>query len=92
MCSTGIANGTERNDLTGGNFAHSDDALPAAQLARALDRGKVYFLSRLEASVVEDLEMIHVGNGAELARLARRHASCILLSNAQYAVTKPARS
>ena len=29
MCSTGIANGTERNDLTGGNYAHSDDALPA---------------------------------------------------------------
>ncbi len=65
-----------------------EDALPAAQLARVLDHGKVYLLSRLEESVVEDLDVIHVGNDAELARLVRRHTSCILLSNAQYAVVK----
>jgi len=61
------------------------DALPAAELARALDRGKVYLLSRLEASTVEELEMIHVGSPDELARLARLHDSCILLSNAPHA-------
>jgi len=65
-----------------------EDALPAVQLARAMDRGKVYLLSRLEESVVEDLDVIPIGNGAELARLVRRHTSCILLSNAQYAVVK----
>lgn len=62
-----------------------EDALPAAQLARALDRCKVYLLSRLDASDVEELEMIPVADGGELARLARRHKSCILLNNAPHA-------
>lgn len=26
---SGITNGTERNDLIGGNYAHTDDTLPA---------------------------------------------------------------
>ncbi len=86
------ATGSRHSALRAIGKHRPDDALPAAQLGRALDRGKVYFLSLLEASVVEDLEMIHVGNGAELARLARCHASCILLSNAPYAVTKSAKS
>lgn len=64
------------------------DALPAAQLARALDRGKVYLLSRLDPSDVEDLEMIYVAAPEELARLARRHDSCTLLSNAAHAIVK----
>jgi len=71
------------------NRDRPEDAVPAAQLARALERGKVYLLSKLEASVVEDLEMIHVGNGAELSRLVRRHPSCVVLSNAPYAMVKP---
>ncbi len=58
------------------------DALPAAQLAHALDRSRVYLLSRLDAAVVEDLEMIPIGGVDELARLARKHRSCVLLSNA----------
>ncbi|MFZ1934522.1 MAG: lactate racemase domain-containing protein [Thermoguttaceae bacterium] len=58
------------------------DALPAAQLVHALDHSKVYLLSRLDAAVVEDLEMIPIGGADELARLARKHRSCILLSNA----------
>ncbi|MBN2473302.1 MAG: DUF2088 domain-containing protein [Pirellulales bacterium] len=62
------------------------DALVAAQLARALDRGKVYLLSRLEASQVEELDMIHVAAPDELTRLARRHRSCVALSNAQRAM------
>jgi lactate racemase len=58
------------------------DALAAAQLVRTLDRSKVYLLSRLDASVVEDLEMVPIGKAEELARLVRKHPSCILLSNA----------
>lgn len=60
------------------------DALPAVQLARALDRGKVYLLSRLDASLVDSLDMIHIEAPHELARLARRHKSCILLANAPH--------
>lgn len=58
------------------------DALPAAQLARVLDRNKVYLLSRLDPSVVEELEMIPIAGPEELARLALRYPSCVLLSNA----------
>jgi nickel-dependent lactate racemase len=61
------------------------DALVAGQLANALHRNKVYLLSRLEPSVVEDLDMVPVGGPEELARLVQRHRSCILLSNAPYA-------
>ena len=58
------------------------DTLPAAQLAHALDRNRVYLLSRLDAAIVEDLDMIPIESPDELLRLARRHPSCILLSNA----------
>ena len=58
------------------------DTLPAAQLAHALDRNRVYLLSRLEAAVVEDLDMTPIESPDELLRLAHRHPSCILLSNA----------
>ena len=44
------------------------------------------FLSGLGASEVEELEMIHVAAPDELARLARRHDSCILLANAPRAM------
>ena len=49
------------------------DALPAAQLAHALEQHKVYLLSRLDPSVVEELEMIPIAGPDELARLARQH-------------------
>lgn len=58
------------------------DALAAAQLAHTLDRNRVYLLSQLEASVVEDLDMIPIGSPDELVRLVHQHPSCILLSNA----------
>ena len=60
------------------------DALPAVQLARALDRGKVYLLSRLDPGLVDELEMIHVADAEELGRLTRRHRSGILLENAPF--------
>ena len=62
------------------------DALPAAQLARALERGKVYLLSRLDPALVDALDMICLEAPDELARLARQHPSCILLANAPNAI------
>jgi nickel-dependent lactate racemase len=64
------------------------DALPAVQIARALDHDHVYLLSRLDPSLVEELDMTPLGGADELARLARQYQSCTLLSNAQYAVVK----
>jgi len=58
------------------------DALPAAQIAHALDRFTVYLLSRLEPETVEDLDMVPIAAPTELARLARRHQTCTLLANA----------
>ena len=60
------------------------DALPAAQLGHTLKQHKVYLLSRLDASLVEDLDMIPIGGPDELIRLVQKHTSCILLSNAPY--------
>jgi nickel-dependent lactate racemase len=62
------------------------DTLPAAQLARALDHGKVYLLSRLDPSLVEELEMIHIAAPEELVRLARQYTSCTLLANAPHTI------
>ena len=62
------------------------DALPAAQLAHALEHGRVYLLSRLDESVVEELGVAPVTSGEQIARLASRHPSCILLANAQRAI------
>ncbi len=63
-----------------------EDLLQATQLAEALDRADVYLLSRLDDSMVEDLEMAPISDHAELVRLAHRHRSCILLSNAPHAM------
>jgi len=63
-----------------------EDALPAVQLARALDHGRVYLLSRLAPSLVEELDVTPIADGAELARLTRHHKSCTLLANAPHAM------
>lgn len=65
------------------------DALPATQLARAMDRARVYLLSDLDAETVEELGMAPVESADEIPRLAARHKSCILLGNAQHAVATP---
>jgi len=80
------APGPRRAALKRINKDRPPDALPAAQLARALDHAQVYLLSRLEPGLVEDLEMIHIAAPEELMRLARRHRSCTLLSDAPRAV------
>ncbi len=65
------------------------DAATAHELAQALQRVQVYLLSGLDESVVEELGVAHVSAASEIARLASRHRSCILLSNAQYALPTP---
>jgi nickel-dependent lactate racemase len=64
------------------------DALLATELVRALKRGKVYLTSRLNDELVEDLGMLPVSAG-EISRLAKRYDSCIVLTNAQYAIAHP---
>ena len=54
---------------------HSDDSWPAWQLARALERGPVYFLSQLDADTVEEMGMAPVADVDELVRLASRNES-----------------
>jgi nickel-dependent lactate racemase len=60
------------------------DALPATQLALAMEKARVYLLSRLDESTVEDLGLVPVSDSADIARLAGRHESCIVLENAQH--------
>ena len=65
---------------------HPVDAVPAARLAEALDRGRVYLLSRLDPALVEQLDMTPIEGQNELNRLVHHHASCTILSNAPHAV------
>ena len=62
------------------------DALPAAQLASALDRNKVYLLSRLDPAAVEELDMVPLETPEELMRLVRQYPPCTVLQDAQYIV------
>jgi len=64
------------------------DALPATQLTFAMDKARVYLLSRLEESSIEDLGLVPVADSTDIARLATRHESCILLANAQHVVAE----
>lgn len=64
------------------------DSWPAWQLARALQRGPVYLLSRLDAETVEDLGLAPVENIDELVRLAERHESFAIVEDAQNAVVQ----
>jgi len=65
------------------------DTLVSVQLLHALERGRVYLLSRLKESLVEELGVAPIQNSEQVARLVGRHASCIVLANAQYAVAAP---
>ncbi|HEX3657671.1 MAG TPA: lactate racemase domain-containing protein [Pirellulales bacterium] len=65
------------------------DALAATELGMALDRARLYLLSRLDRTFVEDLRIAPVDEAEDIARLAGRSESCIVLANAQYAVATP---
>lgn len=64
------------------------DALAASELAHALQRGKVYLISRLDEELVEDLGVSPLA-AEQLSRVAGRYDSCIVLTNAQFAVARP---
>jgi nickel-dependent lactate racemase len=65
---------------------HAEDSVPAWHLARALQRGPVYFLSQLDPDTVEELGLAPISNIDELARLAGRRESCIVIDDAQHAI------
>jgi nickel-dependent lactate racemase len=65
---------------------HAPDSWAAWQLAQALNRGPVYFLSQLDDETVEDLGLAPVADVEELVRLASRHESCIVLDDSQYSL------
>jgi nickel-dependent lactate racemase len=62
------------------------ESLPAAQLARALEHGRVYLLSQLDPTALEELDVVPLADAAELVRLTAQHKSCIVLCNAPRAV------
>jgi nickel-dependent lactate racemase len=65
---------------------HEVDSWPAWQLARALQRGPVYFLSQLDEETVEDLGMAPVASVDEIVRLAERQESFVVVEDSQNAV------
>jgi len=64
------------------------DTWAAWHLARALQRGPVYFMSQLTTEAVEDLGLAPVESVDDLVRLAGRHESFAVVADAQYAVVK----
>ena len=67
---------------------HAADSWAAWRLARALERGPVYFMSQLNADAVEDLGLAPVENIDDLVRLAGRHDSFAVVADAQHAFVK----
>jgi nickel-dependent lactate racemase len=61
------------------------DALAAGAVARALERGTVYLVSRLDDELVEDLGMRPLASD-QVSRLALHYGSVLVLANAPYAV------
>lgn len=64
------------------------DAFAALLLDRAQRRVRVYLLSKLDATVVEELGMAPIDAPADVERLATRRRSCIVLCDAQYAAPR----
>jgi hypothetical protein len=67
---------------------HPADALVATQIAQALEHGKIYLISQLDDELVEELGVAPLGS-EQLSRIAQRYESCLVLTNAQYAVARP---
>jgi nickel-dependent lactate racemase len=65
---------------------HDVDSWPAWQLARALQRGTVYFLSQLDDESAEDLGLAPVASIDEIVRLAEHNESFIVVEDSQNAV------
>jgi nickel-dependent lactate racemase len=65
---------------------HEVDSWPAWQLARAVQRGPVYFLSQLDEETVEDLGLAPVASIDEIVHLAERCESFAIIEDSQNAV------
>ncbi len=65
---------------------HEVDSWPAWQLARALQRGPVYFLSQLDDETVEDLGLAPVASIDEIVHLAERCESFAVVEDSHNAV------
>jgi nickel-dependent lactate racemase len=65
---------------------HDSDSWPALKLARALQRGPVYFLSQLSDETVEDLGLAPIENIDDLVRLAERYESFAIVEDSQNVV------
>lgn len=74
-------------DAAARKIFHSRDAdsWPAWQIARALQRGPVYFLSQLDSETVEELGLAPVERVDDLARLAARSESFVVVEDSQNA-------
>lgn len=66
------------------------DAAAALLLTRALARARVYLLSQLDEGVIEALDVAAVDAPDDIARLAARHKSCVVLAGAQHATANAA--
>jgi hypothetical protein len=67
---------------------HDADRFAAWQVAKALQRGPVYFLSQLDAEMVEDLGLAPIEDIVELVRLAARQDNFVLVEDSQNAVVR----
>jgi hypothetical protein len=67
---------------------HDADSFAAWQLAKALQRGPVYFLSQLDAETVEDLGLAPIEDIDELVRLAARQENFVVVEDSQNAVVR----
>ncbi len=65
---------------------HDADSWPAWQLARALQRGPVYFLSQLDEETVENLGLAPVESINEIVRLAKHYETFLVVEDVQNAV------
>ncbi|MGE3313694.1 MAG: lactate racemase domain-containing protein [Planctomycetaceae bacterium] len=60
------------------------DLIPATQIAGAVEWADVYFLSKLDSDLVEELFMIPLADEQEVARALSGDASCLFLEAAQH--------
>ena len=60
------------------------DLFAATMLVRAYQQSRLYLLSRLDETTVEQLNMIPVTDPADVGRLVARHESCVVLPDAQF--------
>lgn len=80
-----VASESEREkNPSGARAARSEpDAFSASQLAAALARAKVYLLSNLDATAVEDLSIVPLDEPADAARLITAAKACTFVNRAE---------